>query len=105
MAQFDVYINTDRNSADRTPYLLDVQAEILSELVTRVVIPLRAATNHHSWVISRLHPIITVAEDRYVAVVSEIAGIPMTLLGESITNVRHQRSEIVTAVDLMITGF
>ncbi|MEX2445047.1 MAG: CcdB family protein [Alkalispirochaeta sp.] len=104
MAQFDIHVNTDGKTKGRTPYLLDVQAELLSELATRVVIPLRPRGDQEPWIISRLHPIITVGEGRYVAVVSEIAGIPAPILGEIIANAQHQRSEIIAAIDLAITG-
>ena len=40
MARFDVYANTGGH-ADTTPYLLDVQSDLLDGLDSRVVIPLR----------------------------------------------------------------
>ncbi len=41
MARFDVYANTGGH-ADTTPYLLDVQSDLLNEMDSRVVIPLRS---------------------------------------------------------------
>ena len=40
MAQFDVYANQNPNTNKEVPYLLDVQADILSSLETRVIVPL-----------------------------------------------------------------
>ena len=40
MARFDVYATPGRH-ADSTPYLLDVQGDLLDGLDSRVVIPLR----------------------------------------------------------------
>jgi toxin CcdB len=40
MARFDVYRNTGPH-AETTPYLLDVQSDLLHGLETRVVVPLR----------------------------------------------------------------
>jgi hypothetical protein len=40
MAQFDVYPNPSRTSKAYYPYLVDVQSPLLSELATRIVIPL-----------------------------------------------------------------
>lgn len=105
MAQLDIHINSDTRTKARTPLLLNVQADLLSELATRMVVPLRPGGPQEPWVISRLHPVITVGEDRYVAVVSEMAGIPATILGEIIANARDQRTEILSAIDLLITGF
>ena len=44
MAQFDVYENSNPETRDIFPYLLDVQADILSDLPTRVVVPLVTAS-------------------------------------------------------------
>ncbi|MFO8043026.1 MAG: CcdB family protein [Alkalispirochaeta sp.] len=105
MAQLDIPINSDPRTKARTPLLLDVQTDLLSELATRLVVPLRPGGIQEPWVISRLHPVITVGEERYVAVVSEMAGIPTTILGEIIADARDQRTEILSAIDLLITGF
>ena len=40
MARFSIYKNTDDHTKT-TPYVLDVQTDLLSDLNTRVVIPLR----------------------------------------------------------------
>ncbi|MFM1880826.1 MAG: Toxin CcdB [Pseudomonadota bacterium] len=41
MARFDVYINPS-SEATTTPYLLDVQSNLLDGLDSRMVIPLRS---------------------------------------------------------------
>jgi len=40
MAQFDVYPNPSKTSKAHYPYLVDIQSSLLSELATRIVIPL-----------------------------------------------------------------
>lgn len=40
MPRFDVYLNTGAQAAT-TPYLLDVQSDLLQGLETRIVVPLR----------------------------------------------------------------
>ena len=40
MAQFDVYLNPNAATRKIIPYLLDVQADLLDTLSTRVVVPL-----------------------------------------------------------------
>lgn len=42
MARFDVHENPSRRSRQRVVYLLDVQADMLSDLATRLVVPLIA---------------------------------------------------------------
>ncbi|MBC3875161.1 CcdB family protein [Undibacterium flavidum] len=39
MARFDVYANTGK-SKKATPFLIDVQSNVISGLATRIVIPL-----------------------------------------------------------------
>ncbi len=40
MSQFDVHENTNPETNQIIPYLLDVQADLLDTLATRVVVPL-----------------------------------------------------------------
>ena len=40
MAQFDVYLNPNSSTRRNIPYLLDVQADLLDAMATRVVVPL-----------------------------------------------------------------
>ncbi|MCF8107725.1 MAG: CcdB family protein [Desulfohalobiaceae bacterium] len=40
MSQFDVHENTNPETNQTIPYLLDVQADLLETLATRVVVPL-----------------------------------------------------------------
>lgn len=105
MAQFDIYLNSDESTRDRTPYLLDVQADLLADLATRVVIPLRAGSDEEPWAISRLHPVIVLEKQPYLAVVSELAAVPGSILGREVGDARRYRTEILAAIDLLITGF
>jgi toxin CcdB len=105
VAQFDIYRNSDERTRVHTPYLLDAQADLLSELATRVVVPLRPGTAEEPWAISRLHTVITVGEEPHLAVVSELAAVPVTILGSRVGNARSYRTELLAAIDLLITGF
>ena len=44
MAQFDVFENPNKETNQVVPYLLDVQADLLDTLSTRIVVPLVAAS-------------------------------------------------------------
>ena len=44
MAQFDVFENPNEETNEAVPYLLDLQADLLDTLSTRVVVPLVAAS-------------------------------------------------------------
>ena len=40
MAQYDIYKNTNKNTKETFPYLVDIQNQIIADLATRLVIPL-----------------------------------------------------------------
>lgn len=105
MAQFDVYENTDVQSRKRTPYLLDIQSDILESLSMRVVVPLRPYTQDQDAVISKLHPVIQIGEKAYAAVVTELAGVRRALLGAPLFSAAGERQKIIDACDLILTGF
>mgnify|MGYP006266522875 FL=1 len=105
MAQFDIHENTDTGSARHTPYLLNVQADVLSELATRVVVPLRTKAGREETRISRLHPVVSVAGVDHVAVVTEMAAVSASLLGRQVDTAGTQGTEITVALDLLLTGF
>ena len=105
MAQFDVHENANAATRKHTPYLLNVQADVLSELATRVVVPLRGKAGREGTVISRLHPVISVAGEDHIAVVTEMAAVQTSVLGPRVDAAQAQRTEITAALDLLLTGF
>jgi len=104
MAQFDVYTNPNPETKRSIPYLLDVQADLLSNLATRVVIPLYSvsamgkAAKHlnHQFSIKRTTVIMSTAE---------LAGVTVNSLGDKVYSLKEHRNEIIAALDFLITGF
>jgi len=105
MSQFDIFKNKDPRTKERTPYLMDVQAALLSTLATRVVVPLRAASGGKSPAITRLHPTIRIGNLDYIVVVSEMAAISTAALDSFVASAQHDRQQIVAATNLLLTGF
>ncbi|MDX9742214.1 MAG: CcdB family protein [Arcobacteraceae bacterium] len=101
MAQFDVYINTNKDTNDEIPYLLDIQNDILKSLNTRVVVPL--VKNQKT--ITHLTPSFTIEDTEVVMLTMQLAGIPSSVLGDKICNLKEKRTEILNAIDFMISGF
>jgi toxin CcdB len=87
----------------RTPFLMDVQKDFLSDLATRLVVPLR--DKGAVPVIGRLHPVLHLGDKEYVAVVSEMAAVPRKVLGNLFTTAEGYRQEVISAIDLLINGF
>lgn len=101
MAQFDVYRNPRRG-----PHvlLLDVQADVLARLATRAVVPLMTLKRYGAKPISRLNPTAKVEGVDYILLVQELAAIPATALGVKVTSLAGRRTDIVAALDLVLTG-
>jgi toxin CcdB len=104
MAQFDVHRNRNAASRGRFPLLLDVQAELLEPLATRVVVPLSPASAARGKTLQTLMPTVRVDGKAYVAVVPQLAGVAAADLGPVVANLAGERDAIVAAFDLLITG-
>lgn len=103
MAQFDVYQNLNPRSKSHIPYLLDIQHDLLSQLSTRVVIPLLI---HEALSIPAdiLNPVFTIENRDVILSTAELAGIDKKQLGAVLTNMSQERDKIIAAIDFLITG-
>jgi len=104
MTQFVVYENTNRTTKKSYPYLLDIQSNLLNELRTTVVIPLCPKSIAGNAVISKLCPIFEIANEHYVALTQQIAGVDRKVLGKEICDLSHYRIEAIAALDFIISG-
>jgi toxin CcdB len=101
MAQFDVYRNPRRGVF---PLLLDIQADLLDGLATRVVVPLANLKEYGARPIGRLNPTAKIRRAQYVLVFQEMAAIPVTALGERVCSLASRRTDLIAAIDLLVTG-
>jgi len=104
MAQFEVYENNDPDTQELYPYLLDVQADLLGELPTRIVVPLVKASAIHK-PIPVLHPAWTIDQTQVIMQTPQLAAISRNLLGTRICSLESMRNQIIAALDLAFTGF
>ena len=102
MRQYDICRNKDRGSRNRIPYFVVLQADLLSELATVIVAPLRP--NRTSVVIRRLNPLIEIDGKSFFVTMQDLAGIPRASLGPVTANVIAKHREFVAAIDLIFTG-
>jgi len=102
MAQFDVHRNPNPKTNRTVPYLLDVQADLLDMLATRVVVPLIAADKARA--ARGLNPEFTIGETAVIMSTAELAGISVRSLGDKVATLKDRRGEIVSALDLLFTG-
>lgn len=103
MAQFDVYLNPNPATRKAIPYLLDVQADLLDTLTTRVVVPLVLA-DEMGLAAKTLNPKFKIKNTAVVMSTSELAGVPIRSLGDKAASLKGKRDEIIAALDLLFTG-
>lgn len=98
MARFDAY-----DSPDGAGYLLDVQADLLGSLNTRVVVPLMpmdAAPTPAKC----LNPVFDIQSEHYVMVTQFLSAVPTSILGTPVASLAQHDMEITGALDLLTTG-
>jgi len=98
MARFSVYLNPEGNG-----YLLDVQAEIMRQLNTRVVVPLMPLGKAPQPA-TRLNPLFVIEAVEHTMVTQYLAAVPISILKRETMNLAERRDDIVNAIDLLLQG-
>lgn len=104
MAQFKAYENPNKATRKIYPYLLDIQSNLLDELQTTVVIPLCPAGIVGKAAMTKLSPILKIDGKNYVAMAQQMAGINRKSLGREACDLSRYRTEIIAALDFIISG-
>lgn len=104
MAQFDVYANPSKASKAHYPYLVDVQSSLLSELATRIVIPLGKRSAFGGEAMQGLTPEISFGDEKLLLLTPQISAVSEKHLKNPVGSLSHFREQIVGALDMAITG-
>lgn len=104
MAQFNVYQNKNAQSRKEFPFLLDVQADLLDSLQTTVVVPLKKLEPNGHQLLTQLTPLLNIEGAVYLMLTPQLAGVPRKTLGKAIASAKDARSEIMNALDFLLTG-
>ncbi|EPR16158.1 plasmid maintenance protein CcdB [Sphingobium indicum IP26] len=99
MAKFDVY-----RQKSGGPCVLDCQADLLSDLNTRLVVPL-LPIDRAPKPAARLNPIFEVEGVRFVMVTQFAASVPIREIGEIVQSLGSEADAIGAALDMLIIGF
>lgn len=105
MAQFDVYPNPNARTREAYPYLVDIQSPIISELATRIVIPMAPGSALRGSSLSGLTPEISYKGQALLLMTPQLSSVPAKILKQPIGSLDHFREEIIAALDFAITGF
>lgn len=97
MARFSVYLG-------KRGYVIDVQADILDHLESRIVVPL-LPPERVKLHIQHLNPIFHVRERPLVMFTQLIAAIPRADLGTLQGSLADEADQITRALDMALQGF
>lgn len=100
MARFDVYVRPGAVAG----YVLDVQADVLNGLNTRIVVPL-LPFGKAPIPAKQLNPVFEIGAEPHVMVTQFLAAIPCALLHGPVTTLDDKDSEIMAALDMVLVGF
>ncbi|MFZ5751829.1 MAG: CcdB family protein [Pseudomonadota bacterium] len=98
MARFDAWPNPEGPG-----WLLEVQADLLRDLNTRVVVPLMQP-HEAPRPAARLNPVLTVAGEPMVMVTQFLSAVPASLLRGGPVTLAGEAVVIGNALDLLLTG-
>lgn len=102
MARFDVHPLKGSGVA----LVIDIQANLLSELPSRIVVPLLATAALKRPPIARLEPVLDINGEAYLFATAGLGVQSATNLGAAVANMeaRH-RDDIVSALDFLFQGY
>lgn len=103
MSRFDVRANLNKASRARVPLLLEVQADLLGALGTRLVVPLVPASEYGPPA-ARLNPVFRLGPRNYVMDTAAMAAVSTKLLGPRSASLAARSAEILDAIDFLISG-
>ncbi|MCP5278340.1 MAG: CcdB family protein [Thiobacillus sp.] len=105
MARFEVYPNPGSH-ASTTPYLLDVQSDLLDGLDSRMVIPLRSLDHFAKVKLpAKLTPVLSIQGKDYLLETPKMGAVPQRILKSPITSLNAEQAQITAALDFLFQGF
>ncbi|UOA34066.1 Toxin CcdB (plasmid) [Sulfitobacter sp. DSM 110093] len=99
MPKYDVFPNPSGDG-----YLLDVQTDLLSDLNTRMVVPL-LPTSSAPKSATRLNPVFDFEDQQVVMVTQFMAAVPAGILRVSIGKLDEEFEKVTSAIDMLFQGF
>jgi toxin CcdB len=104
MARFDVFANPSAAERKHTPYLVDVQNDFISDLSSRVVVPLRREAMFGPRT-RDLNPLLQVGDLAVVLDTAALGAVPCSELRKPLASVRSQRELVQEALDALFGGY
>lgn len=99
MARYDLYAHPGGEG-----FVLDVQADVLAGLNTRLVVPLLPASQA-PLPAKRLNPVFQLGAVPHVMVTQFLSAVPLSVLGPVLGNLALHDVEVMAALDMVLIGF
>ena len=104
MAQFDVYENPSKQTRKAYPYILDIQHSLIEDIATRIVVPLGDAKKFNTEELKGLTPKVEFEGKTLLILMPQITSMSARSLKDPVGTLSHLRDEIISSLDLAITG-
>jgi toxin CcdB len=104
MAQSDVYVNPSSSTGKFYPYVVDIQSTHVSQLATRIVLPIGYASVFDPDIMERLVPEIIYNGEALLILAPQISALPAKLLKNPVGSIAHLREQVIDALDFAIAG-
>lgn len=104
MAQFDVYRNPSESARRGMPYVVNIQSDLLNGLQTRLTIPLGIDKSLSGNAPRNLSPVLKFDGQTLFALPQFTVAFRERDLGRSVGSLAEQSSDIVAALDALISG-
>lgn len=105
MARFDVYANPGAH-AETTPYLLNVQSDLLNGLDSCMVIPLRNLDRFAKVKLpTRLTPVLSIQGQDFILETPKMGAVPQRILRSPICSLAANQADIIGALDFLFHGY
>jgi toxin CcdB len=104
MGQFSIHENPNPASVKAYPFMIDVQSPLLEGLETRSVIPLARKADFADTPIAGLNPLVNIRSDDYLVLTQQMTVVRVGTLGPIVSDCASKRHDILSAIDLLITG-
>lgn len=98
MARFDIYQGVRAKG-----YLLDCQSDWLEDFGSRVVVPLMPIPDVKAT--SRLNPVFQIDGKPHIMSTHLIFAIPLDRLGDRISSLSDEHLTILSALDMLFSGY
>lgn len=106
MPRFDIYPNPGQTKKSDVPYLLDVQCDLLNDLDTRIVVPMRRVDRFPAASLPQnLFPVFDIEGLHCLMETPKLAAVPSKILKTPVASLSNHHGTVTTALDFLFQGF